>query len=128
MEKIRKLASGSYLIHFRFRPLQHNYLKHEVTEETDREAQAHAAIVFLAPLEKYFAALGLDSLAPLSKLNCKLSICKKKPGALCICGLVVECWPGNLRRVSSNLEGNIFFPINFEYPLKNNQLPCFFES
>jgi len=41
------------------------------TEDTDREAQAHTAIVFLAPLEKYFAALGPDSLAPLSKLHCK---------------------------------------------------------
>ena len=39
----------------------------ESTEETDREAQAHMAIVFLAPLEKYFAALGQDSVAPLSK-------------------------------------------------------------
>jgi len=26
-EKIRRLASGSCLINFRFRPLQHNYLK-----------------------------------------------------------------------------------------------------
>jgi len=42
------------------------------TEETDREAQAHTAIVFLAPKGKYFAALGADSLAPLSKLNCKV--------------------------------------------------------
>jgi len=41
------------------------------TEETDREAHAHTAIVFLAPLEKYLAALGPDSLAPLSKLHCK---------------------------------------------------------
>ena len=39
------------------------------TEETDREAQAHTVIVFLAPIDKYFAALGADSLAPLSKLN-----------------------------------------------------------
>jgi len=34
------------------------------TEETDREAQAHTAIVFLAPIENYYTALGLDSLAP----------------------------------------------------------------
>jgi len=32
------------------------------TEETDREAQAQIAIVFLAPREIYFAALGSDSL------------------------------------------------------------------
>jgi len=38
-----------------------------LTEETDREAQAHTAIVFLAPVEKYFAALDLDSLAPTLK-------------------------------------------------------------
>jgi len=34
------------------------------TEEIDREAQAHTAIVFLAPIEIYLAALGPDSLAP----------------------------------------------------------------
>ena len=39
------------------------------TEQTDREAQAHTAIVFLAPIGKYFAALGAESLAPLSNLN-----------------------------------------------------------
>ena len=33
-------------------------------EQTDREAQAHTAIVFLAPIEIYFAAFGPDSLAP----------------------------------------------------------------
>ena len=41
------------------------------TEQLDREAQADTAIVFLAPLEKYLAALGPDFLAPLSKLHCK---------------------------------------------------------
>jgi len=35
----------------------------EITEEIDREAQAHMAIVFLAPTEKYVAALGPDSLS-----------------------------------------------------------------
>jgi len=35
----------------------------DTTEETDREAQAHMAIVFLAPTEKYFAALGPHSLS-----------------------------------------------------------------
>jgi len=33
------------------------------TEETDREAQAHMAIVFFAPKEIYCAALGTDSLS-----------------------------------------------------------------
>ena len=33
------------------------------TEETDREAQALTAIVFLAPTEIYCAALGPDSLS-----------------------------------------------------------------
>ena len=55
--------------------------KPPATEETDREAQAHTAIVFLAPLEKYFAALGPDSLAPLSKLHCKNDHLKKNQGA-----------------------------------------------
>jgi len=32
-------------------------------EETDREAQAHMAIVFLAPTEIYCAALAPDSLS-----------------------------------------------------------------
>jgi len=41
------------------------------TKETDREAQAPTAIVFLAPPGKYFAALGLDSRAPLTKLHLK---------------------------------------------------------
>jgi len=51
-----------------------------LTEERDREAQAHSAIVFLAPLEKYFAALGPDSLAPLSELHCKNDHLYKKSG------------------------------------------------
>ena len=81
------------------------------TEETEREAQAHTAIVFLAPVGKYFAALGQDSLAPLSKLNCLFNYCKKKiPEHPCSCGLVVECWPDNLRIDSSIVVGNIFFP------------------
>jgi len=42
------------------------------TEQTDREAQAHTAIVFLAQIEKYFTALGLVSLASLSKLHCSV--------------------------------------------------------
>ena len=33
------------------------------TEQLDREAQAHMAIVFLAPTEIYFAALDPDSLS-----------------------------------------------------------------
>ena len=37
--------------------------KRFTTEQTDREAQAHMAIVFLAPTEIYFAALGPDSLS-----------------------------------------------------------------
>ena len=35
----------------------------EDTEHTDREAKAHTAIVFLAPTERYFAALDPDSLS-----------------------------------------------------------------
>jgi len=66
------------------------------TEEKDREAQAHTAILFLAPLEKYSAALGPDSLAPLSKLHCKYHYLYKKiwghPG-------LAWCWPGNLKNV-----------------------------
>jgi len=62
-----------------------------ITEQTDREAQAHTAIVFLAPLEKYFAALGPDSLPPLSKQHCKDDFFAKKIwGRPCFCGLVVE--------------------------------------
>ena len=67
------------------------------TGETDREAQAHTAIVFLAPLEKYFAALGPNSLAPLSKLKDKDKYLQKNIRAHhCFCGLVVECWAGSL--------------------------------
>ena len=36
--------------------------------QSDREAHAYSAVVKLAQEEKYFAALGPDSLAPLSKL------------------------------------------------------------
>jgi len=42
-----------------------------LTEQRDREAQAHIALVQLAPRVQYFAALGPDSLAPLFKLNDK---------------------------------------------------------
>jgi len=41
------------------------HLRSPLMAQTDREAHAHTAIVFLAPVEKYFAALSLDSLAPL---------------------------------------------------------------
>ena len=59
------------------------------TEQTDREAHRHTAIVFLAPIEKYFVALGLDSLshteplalAPLSNYIAGLMFCKKNPMA-----------------------------------------------
>jgi len=38
-------------------------MSYENTEQTDREALAYLAIVFLAPTEKYFAAWGPDSLS-----------------------------------------------------------------
>jgi len=47
------------------------------TGQTDREAHAYSALVPLAPREQYFAAMGPDSPAPLSKLNDKYKYCKK---------------------------------------------------
>jgi len=38
-------------------------LKLQTTEQLDREAQVHMAILFLAPTEIYFAALAQDSLS-----------------------------------------------------------------
>ena len=49
-----------------------------VTEQTDREAHTHSAVVQLALSEKYFAALGQHSLASLSKPMTNLIICKSR--------------------------------------------------
>jgi len=81
------------------------------TEQRDWEAHAHKAIVFLAPIEKYFSALGLDPLAPSSKLHGRVWLFERTKiwDHPCFCGLVVECWLGNLKN-ESNPSWEHFFP------------------
>jgi len=61
------------------------------TEQTVREAQTHMAIVFLAPKEKYFAALGPDSLSHTEPHHPRVEeiFLKSDNVSTCLCGSVV---------------------------------------